>query len=118
MQTKVKFKAGKNIALKVPTHHYDRTVNFYREILGLHQIEENKPEVVFEFGDKNLWIDKVDYLSQSEIWLEIKCNNIGDAKEHFKVQGLTFRDEIEKLPRDLKAFWITSPNDIIHLISE
>lgn len=114
----IKFKAGKNIAMKVPTHRYDQTIHFYNEILGFQKIEEYKPEVVFEFGDKNLWIDKVKYLSQSEIWLEVECNDIVKAKKYFHNRGIQFRDEIEKLPNGLKALWIASPNDIIHLISE
>ncbi len=115
---KVKFSAGKNIAMKVPAHQFEQTVQFYRDIIGLRQIKENEPEVVFKFGDKNLWIDKANNLSQAEIWLEIECKNINEAKKYFKAKEITRRDEIEKLPRGLQAFWITNPCDIIHLISE
>jgi hypothetical protein len=114
----VNFNAGKNIAMKVPSHQYEQTVIFYREIIGLPQIKEEEPEIVFKFGDKKLWIDKVQHLSQAEIWLEIECDDINEAKKHFKQHKVNRRDEIEKLPRDFKGFWISSPSDIIHLISE
>ncbi len=117
-KSKVKFKAGKNIAMKVPAHQYEQTVQFYRDVIGLRQIKENGPEIVFKFGNKHLWIDKVNHLSQSEIWLEIECDNINEAKKYFKAKEITRRDEIEKLPKGFQAFWITNPCDIIHLITE
>jgi predicted enzyme related to lactoylglutathione lyase len=114
----IKFKAGKNIAIKVPTHQYEQTVEFYRDIIGLPQIRQEKPQIVFKFGDKNLWIDKQNYLSQAEIWFEIECENINEAKKYFKAKRVVRRDEVEKLPPDFKGFWIASPGDIIHLITE
>ena len=117
-QKQVKFKAGKNIAMKVPAHQYQQTVEFYKDIISLRQIKEYEPETVFKFGDKNLWIDKVNYMSQSEIWLEIECDDINEAEKYLESQGVVRRDEIEKLPKGLQAFWISSPSDIIHLISK
>jgi catechol 2,3-dioxygenase-like lactoylglutathione lyase family enzyme len=38
MTTKVKFAAGRNIAMKVPPHQYEATVGFYRDVLGLKEI--------------------------------------------------------------------------------
>ncbi len=47
--------------MKVPVHEFDRTVAFYRDILGLEEIEASSQDgieaVTFKFGDKNLWID-------------------------------------------------------------
>ncbi len=34
------------------------------------------PNVGFEFGSKQLWIDKVARLSQAEIWLEIVTDDV------------------------------------------
>lgn len=113
----INFKAGQNIALKVPSHQYEETVTFYRDIIGLQQIKNEEPEIVFKFGDKKLWIDKVKHLSQAEIWLEIECDDIKGAKKHFKKHGVYRRDEIEKLPLEFNGFWISSPSNIIHLIS-
>ena len=39
MFMKPKFKPGKNIAIKVPVHEFDKTVAFYRDILGFEEIE-------------------------------------------------------------------------------
>jgi hypothetical protein len=56
------FTPGNNIAMKVPVHEFDRTVAFYRDVLGFEEIEASSPDdiesVTFKFGDKNLWIDK------------------------------------------------------------
>ncbi|MGD8293677.1 MAG: VOC family protein [Desulfobacterales bacterium] len=38
---KPKFSPGKNIAMKVPTHEYDNTVAFYRDILGFEEVTSN-----------------------------------------------------------------------------
>lgn len=38
MAKKVKFAAGRNIAMKVPPHLYEATVQFYRDVLGLKEI--------------------------------------------------------------------------------
>ena len=118
----IQFSAGKNIAMKVPTHEYDATVSFYRDILGLEMIESmigpGTGSQVFRFGDKNLWIDKVATISQAEIWLEILSDDIPAASEYLRQQGCIRRDEIESLPDGFSGFWISSPANIIHLITE
>jgi len=84
-EDRVKLRAGKNIAMKVPAHEYEATVHFYRDIIGLLPVEGKATATVFKFGDKHLWVDKASQLSQSE---------------------------------GFQGFWISGPNDIIHLISE
>ena len=63
MLMKPKFIPGENIAVKVPVHEFDRTVAFYRNILGFEEVEvpsqDDIEAVIFKFGDKNLWIDKI-----------------------------------------------------------
>jgi predicted enzyme related to lactoylglutathione lyase len=114
------FSPGRNIAMKIPAHEYASTVDFYRNILGLKEIGEPgaNPEETprFEFGDKVLWLDCVSGISQAEIWLEILTDDIDRASEYFKDQGCARRDEIEPLPEGLKAFWLSSPSNIIHLV--
>lgn len=116
------FKPGRNIAMKVPAHEYESTVAFYREVLGLKPKEMQSPDtyesIVFEFGDKNLWIDKIAGISQAEIWLEVETGNIKEAEIYLKKKGCARRDEIEPLPGDFKGFWVSSPSNIIHLISQ
>jgi hypothetical protein len=119
---KPKFKAGQNIAIKVPPYQFERTVSFYRDILGFEQMDlsgsREYESVVFKFEGNNLWIDKSPTVSQAEIWLEIRTSSVAQAARHFEDCKIVRRDEIEHLPDDLKAFWITSPSDIIHLINE
>jgi hypothetical protein len=114
----VTFRAGKNIAMKVPSHQYEQTVAFYKNVLGLSQLKQEIPSVVFKFGDKNLWIDNADDLGQSEIWLEICCNDIKEANKYLESKKVKRCDDVEKLPDDFQGFWIASPCDIIHLISK
>ena len=115
------FKPGKNIAIKVPPHEYEQTVAFYKDVLGLILKEvsssDNFETVTFEFGDKNLWIDKSSGISQAEIWLEIETDNIKEAEAYLKTMGCVRRDEIEPLPSDFQGFWISSPSNIIHLVN-
>ena len=119
---KAKFQPGKNIAIKVPVHEYEQTVAFYRDILGFEQTETTSPDdfdsVTFRFGDKNLWIDKIAGISQAEVWLEIVTDDIEAAAEYLNQNNCIRRDEIEPLPEGLKAFWLASPANIIHLVNE
>jgi hypothetical protein len=113
----MKFKAGKNIAMKVPSHEFSQTVRFYKEIIGLPLLERESGSVVFQFGDKRLWIDRENRFSQAEIWLEIITDNIEKASQYLKGKGVTRRDRVEKLPEGFEGFWISNPADIIHLVS-
>ncbi len=119
---KPQYKPGNNIAIKVPPYEYEKTVCFYRDIIGLKERKlsssDQHESVCFSFGDKNLWIDKISSVSQAEIWLELVTDNIAEAVSHLDQQGVVRRDEIEKLPDDFKGFWVCSPSNIIHLITE
>jgi catechol 2,3-dioxygenase-like lactoylglutathione lyase family enzyme len=113
------YKGGRNIAIKVPPHEWEKTAAFYRDILGLPVIETNLPSatptVVFQFGNNQLWVDRVETLSQAEIWLEVNTSDITASAQHLQQAGVVRRDEIE--PLDFEAFWVSSPAGIIHLIS-
>lgn len=103
------FKPGKNIAMKVPAHLYEGTVRFYRDVLELKPLTEHLPNVCFEFGGKNLWIDNIPQLSRSEIWLEIEADDLEEAAQYFEKIGVVRCDAIEKLPPGHKGFWIMDP---------
>ena len=111
------FRGGRNVALKVPSHEYEAVVGFYRDVLGLAQIQEKMPDVCFAFGESQLWIDRMDGLSQTEIWLEIRSDDSEKAAAHFAGHGIVRRDEIEPLPEGSNGFWIASPGNVIHLVS-
>ena len=115
------FTAGKNIALKVPDHEFQDTVRFYREILGFAdaiEYTESAASVAVEFGPNVLWIDRVTTLSQAEIWLEIKTDNIAAARLELEAQGVRTRESIEPLPANIDGFWIAGPSNIIHLLHQ
>ena len=118
MNRSPKFAAGHNIAMKIPPHQFPRTVEFYRDIVGLPLVAEEAPNIVFEFGENRLWLDKVEHISQAEIWLEIQCDDVEEASEYLKNRGVTLCDEIEQLPEGFKGFWISNPANIIHLVSQ
>lgn len=116
MTRKPSFAAGRNIAMKVPPHQYEATVAFYRNVLGLKEITRHAPAVGFEFGSNNLWIDRVPAMSQAELWLEVTTDDVPAAAEYLKAAGVARCDEIEPLPKDFQAFWISSPASVIHLV--
>jgi len=116
-----KFKPGRNMAMKVPAHEYDKTVAFYRDVLGFELIpldnDEETSTIRFKFGDKVLWIDRVETVSQAEIWLEVVTDDLEAAAEYFQEGDVVRCDEIEPLPEGFKGFWISSPSNIIHLVT-
>ena len=103
--------------MKIPSHEYLPTVKFYRDTISLHQIQDMLPEIVFEFGDKRLWLDKVDHISQAEIWLEIRTDDITAAAEYLGQKDVIRCDKIEPLLPGFEGFWISNPANIIHLVS-
>jgi len=109
---------GRNIAIKTPSHLYQANVEFYRDVVGLPLIEKHAPNVVFEFGSNQLWIDDVPHLSQSEVWLELSTEDVPAVAERLEAAGVVRRDDIEKLPEGFDGFWISSPASIIHLVSK
>ncbi len=117
-----KFIPGNNIAMKVPAHEYHDTIAFYRDVLGFRQLPEQAPSstesVRFDFGGKVLWIDKVDSLSQAEIWMEVATRNPAGAAQYLQERGCVRRDGIEALPDGFNGFWISSPANIIHLVTQ
>ncbi|ADB15107.1 conserved hypothetical protein [Pirellula staleyi DSM 6068] len=112
------FKAGRNIAMKVPSHLYEATVAFYRDVIALPTLTANDAAVSFAFGDKQLWIDRVPTLSQAEVWLEVVTDDLVSAEKALENWGIVRCDEIEQLPDGFHGFWIANPASIIHLIAE
>lgn len=117
MSVRPAFSGGRNIAMKVPPHEYDAVVAFYRDVLGLEELADRRPDICFAFGANHLWIDRVPGVSQSELWLEIRTDDGPAAKTYLADHGVARRDEIEPLPTGSDGFWIASPSNIIHLVS-
>lgn len=118
MSAKVKIAGGRNIAMKVPPHLYEATVRFYRDVVGLKPLDNHPPAVGFEFGANQLWIDRVEALSQAEIWLELVTEDVPAAAKQFESAGTVRCDEIEPLPEEFEGCWISNPASIIHIVSK
>lgn len=108
---------GVNIAMKVPTHQYEPTVAFYRDVLKLTEIEGGS-DISFRFGPNRLWIDHVPQLSQAEVWLELVTPDFDKASQYLEQAGVTRSDGIEPLPigPNFKAGWVLNPGGIVHLL--
>ena len=118
MKENPRFFPGKNIAMKIPPHQYAETVRFYRDFLGFKQIKTFEPGIVFKFGEKNLWLDKVATISQAEIWLEIITDDIATAEKKLESENVVRCDEIEELPKGFQGYWVSSPASIVHLVCQ
>ena len=118
MTESVRFSGGNNIAIKTPPHEFDATVRFYRDILSFTQVETTDRSAAFDFGALTLWVDKVDGISQAEVWLEIHTPDSSSAKAFLADHRVVARNEIEDLPSGFRGFWISSPGNIIHLVSQ
>ena len=112
------FEGGSNIAMKVPSPHFDATVAFYRDVLQLPTVASTDTSVVFQFGPNQLWLDRVEPFSQAEVWLELVADDLAVARAHLASEGTIRRDEIEALPEGFEGFWIANPAHIIHLVRQ
>lgn len=63
---------------------YEATVQFYRDVVALKQIEKHASTVVFEFGTNQLWIDCAPGFSQAELWFELITDDLPAAAEHLR----------------------------------
>lgn len=115
---KAEIKGGIDIAVKVPTHQYQQTIDFYRHGMGLPEITEKSPAIGFELGPNRLWIDEAPALSQAEVWLELFTDNFGLAEKQIQAAGIVRCDAVEPLPADFKGGWIMSPCNIVHMLRE
>ena len=120
-EQQVTFAGGRNIAMKVPAHQWEQTASFYRESLGMRELDnpfaDGPQSVGFEFGANRLWIDRVPGVSQAELWLQVTTSDTAVAADRLAAAaGVARCDEIE--PLGTTACWISSPAAIVHLVSE
>jgi hypothetical protein len=108
-----KFSGGINIAIKIPKSKYEQTVEFYREILKL-EVEEksiSNPTVSrtheVKFGPNIVWLDCVDNYTHSEVWLDLKTDDVTIAAAYLKSKGINTCDELEQIPEEMH--WIMDP---------
>ncbi len=117
MMERPNFRPGKNIALKIPPCEFEKTLGFYRDVLGLRELGECGGSLGFDFDGKQIWLDCVETLSRAEIWLEIRADDEVAAAKYFEACGVIRCDAIEKLPADFEGFWIANAAGLVHLVS-
>jgi hypothetical protein len=104
---------GRNIALKTPAYAAEATFKFYQDGVGL---KRQPGSDRFEFGSMYLWIDVVEGISQSEVWLEFATDDLAKARSVISQFG-SGPIELEKLPEGYRGFWCRSPAGVVHLVS-
>ena len=114
------FSPATDIALKIPSHEHEAMVRLYRDVFGfkLLRTSEDGKSIAFEFGSMTLWLDSVAALSQAEIWLEINTGDLASAQSALAEAGCVIRNEVEQLPEGFEAFWVSTPSNLIHLVSK
>ena len=70
------FSGGSNIAIKIPKYKYADAVRFYKDIVKLPYKGKQGNSHRFEFGQITLWLDEVENISQSDVWLELTVQAI------------------------------------------
>ena len=117
MPEKPTFRGGRNIAMKVPAHQYDATIESYCQ-MGIPLLEQSRTHAAFEFGPMMLHVDSVTNLSHAEIWLEFIVSDAKAAAAYAEQTRFVRCDEVEPLRNDFPGFWLTGPSSIVHLVTE
>ena len=116
----MKFEAGTNIAMKIPGHLYSDTVDFYKNVLLL-EVEEKQikhPTVLqthkVKFGACTLWLDCVEGIQESSLWLQIITPDIKRATDYLISNDVHTYDELEQIPESMH--WIKDPAGTVMLL--
>lgn len=112
---KTSFRAGQNIALKVPSFKFAETVAFYKDVLGLPYLGARQGSEVFQFGAVRLWIDDVPSATSADVWLEVRTDDVVVAADWLTGQGVPIRDELEPLD-GFDGHWISDPSGNVLLM--
>ncbi|TDC61784.1 hypothetical protein E1200_28130 [Actinomadura sp. GC306] len=114
------FRGGHNIAMKLPKAQFDRTVAFYRDVLGMEVTDQDAvgvaQSVSVRFGPVTLWLDRVDNYAHADLWLELFTDDVERATAHLAAHGVAVQDELEPLPAGLDAHWISNPAGVPHVV--
>lgn len=117
------FTAGLNIAMKIPAPDYEATVSFYRDVLGFELTEEDPgtPSIsrthTVQFGPNTLWLDRAEGAARSDLWLQLRTDDIDTATARLAEAGIDTCDELEQLS-DPTAHWIKNPAGVVHLLQQ
>lgn len=113
-----KFEGGNNIALKLPPHQFEPVLAFYRDILKLPVIQSESLSWKVAFGPVTLWLDRVETMTQAELWLEIATDDTAAAASHLAKHHVVRCDKVEPFPESVDGFWIANPAGIVHLVAK
>lgn len=113
----VRYRPGRNIAMKLPERVYEQTLAFYRDVLELEIVEQRPDGALVDFGPIRLHLDRVPGQSQTDLWLQVSTNDVAGAAAHLKAAGVSRCDEVERLPDGFEGFWIAAPSGTIHLVA-
>lgn len=103
---------GHNLAIKVPLHRWQATVAFYRDRVGLTELQRSDSSVAFAFGQMTLWIDRVEHQSQVDVWLELLAD---DPTAALTAMDSPCRDELERL-EGVDGHWTSDPAGTVLLV--
>ncbi|WP_342642764.1 hypothetical protein [Rhodoligotrophos ferricapiens] len=117
-ETRAKFSGGRNIAMKLPPEDFVDVVKFYRDTLGLPIDFRSPTNVLVEFGEIRLWLDRIEGQRQAELWLEVTTDDADGAAEALKAANVKRCDSVEPLPTGFRGFWIKNPAGLVHLVAE
>ncbi|GAA2833729.1 MULTISPECIES: hypothetical protein [Aminobacter] len=109
---------GINIAMKIPSHQYQATIAFYRDVVGLKPFTDKAPAIGFELGPNKLWLDEDPTMSQAEVWLELFTPDASGALKQMADAGVVRCDAIEPLGDDFRGGWIMNPANVVHMVRE
>ncbi len=111
------FCGGPNIAMKIPPRFFNDTLVFYRDVLKLPAVPDESLSHVFRFGSSLLWLDSVEGITTTEIWLELTTSDTAKAATHFARHDIERCDNVEILPLGFDGFWIRAPSSVVHLVT-
>lgn len=113
----LKFRGGRNVAMKLPPHQYEAMIKFYRDTLGLEVQQTSDNSHAVDYGPIRLWLDRCPNTSHAELWLDIGTNDTKAAAKHLAAEGVVRCDAIEELPKNFDGYWIANSAGIVHIVS-
>lgn len=113
----LKFRGGRNVAMKLPPHQYEAMIKFYRDTLGLEVQQTSDNSHAVDYGPIRLWLDRCPKTSHAELWLDIGTNDTKAAAKHLAAEGVVRCDAIEELPKNFDGYWIANSAGIVHIVS-
>lgn len=116
------YRIGKNIAFKIPKFRFEETLAFYRSLPGFNLQPYGKPEestsYFCKFDHITIWFDCMENYTKSDVWLELETDDLEFSKQQLHNVNTPLRPELEKLPKDLNASWISDPAGIVMLLKQ